>query len=121
MTVSEIHQSCSQGFGDWSKGDSTHKKFPQEMAKKTVSNRALKIVINSVVEDENLADDDEKLSAEEETKQKIETKANTKNFDFEEAELVEEKETPEEPVAETKKSEPKKEEAQNTLFKGPNF
>ena len=47
MNIKQIKQSWSQGYGYKENGNGTHQKFTDQMAKKTVINRALKQIINS--------------------------------------------------------------------------
>ena len=47
MNIKQIKQSWSQGFGYKENGNGTHQKFTDQMAKKTVVNRALKQIINT--------------------------------------------------------------------------
>lgn len=47
MTIEEIEKSWKQSKADPNAADSTHKKFPQEMAKRTVINRACKKFLNA--------------------------------------------------------------------------
>ena len=47
MNIKQIKQSWSQGFGYKENGNGTHQKFTDQMAKKTVINRALKQIINT--------------------------------------------------------------------------
>ena len=47
MNIKQIKQAWSQGFGYKENGNGTHQKFTDQMAKKTVVNRALKQIINT--------------------------------------------------------------------------
>lgn len=47
MNIKQIKQSWSQGYGYKENGNGTHQKFTDQMAKKTVINRALKQIINT--------------------------------------------------------------------------
>lgn len=47
MNIKQIKQAWSQGYGYKENGNGTHQKFTDQMAKKTVINRALKQIINS--------------------------------------------------------------------------
>lgn len=47
MNMKQIKQAWSQGYGYKESGNGTHQKFTDQMAKKTVINRALKQIINS--------------------------------------------------------------------------
>lgn len=92
MTRKEIEASWSQSK---SKGQAVHKKFPQEMAKRTVINRAAKAFINTsddsdlLVEainnsTENEYDNERKdITPEQEAQQEIEQKANSEIIDVE--------------------------------------
>lgn len=51
MTIDQIKQAWKQGYGYKENGDGTHQKFTEEMAKKTVTNRACKAYINSSCDD----------------------------------------------------------------------
>lgn len=102
MTIQEIEQAWKQGFG---KGD-THKKFTQEMAKKTVINRACKGPINSS-SDANLITDEED-----------ENKYQAEAIETEEAEFEEVKDEGQEVKPEPKqapKDEPKEEPKKETV------
>lgn len=54
MTIDEIRKAWNQGTAKG--GSPAHKNFPQEMAKKTVINRACKMVVNTSTDAEPLAD-----------------------------------------------------------------
>lgn len=47
MNMKQIKQAWSQGYGYKENGNGTHQKFTDQMAKKTVINRALKQIINT--------------------------------------------------------------------------
>lgn len=47
MNIKQIEQAWKQGYGYKEGGNGTHQKFTDQMAKKTVINRALKQIINS--------------------------------------------------------------------------
>lgn len=47
MNIKQIKQAWKQGYGFKEDGNGTHQKFTDQMAKKTVINRALKQIINS--------------------------------------------------------------------------
>jgi len=51
MTIDQIRQAWKQGQSYRENGDGTHQKFPDQMAMKTVVNRACKYVINSSSDD----------------------------------------------------------------------
>lgn len=96
MTMDEIRQAWSQSQM-WGKGNkkeregSTHEKFRQEMAKKTVINRACKKFLNSsddsslIIEHFNRQDD---VVAEAKAQEEIDQNANKEELDFEDAEDV---------------------------------
>ena len=103
MTIEEIYQAWMQGQIKPIKDgkldpDTTHGKFTAEMAKKTVINRACKIIINAS-DDESILrhsyDETEQISAEAETEFEIAENANAIDIDVEkdsEAEGVDAKE-----------------------------
>ena len=89
MNIKQIQASWNQGG---SKGNSpAHKNFPDQMAIKTVINRACKLIISSS-DDSVLYDPLEEKElpskAESEVKQEIQTKANSEPLDFEDAEVI---------------------------------
>jgi len=47
MNIDQIHKSWNQSKLDWEKADSTHAKFPVEMCRRTVENKACKFVIKT--------------------------------------------------------------------------
>ena len=97
MNMKQIRTSWEQGQ---SKGNSpAHSKFGDEMAKKTVINRALKTVIGSS-SDAGLYEDNEvvKPTTENLVKQEIEDYANSEVIDFEEVEEFVEDEVSETPT-----------------------
>ena len=99
MNMKQIKTSWEQGQ---SKGSSpAHSKFGDEMAKKTVINRALKIVIGSS-SDAGLYDSDDRSKPTTETivNEEIEEHANSEIIDFEEVEEVVEDEVDEIPTPE---------------------
>jgi recombination protein RecT len=97
MTMDEIRQAWAQSQM-WGKGNkkekegSTHEKFRQEMAKKTVINRACKKFMNSsddsslVIDHFNRQDD---VVSEAKAQQEIDNNANKEELDFEDAEYTE--------------------------------
>ena len=94
MNIKQIQSSWNQGG---SKGNSpAHKNFPDQMAIKTVLNRACKLLISSS-DDSILYDSIEEEKTYDITSEnvdyEIKTNANKENIDFEEAELVEEDQT----------------------------
>lgn len=110
MTIAEIEQAWSQGYG---KGD-THKKFTQEMAKKTVIHRACKGPINSSTDANlNLSDrDDDNTDSFTKEHQELSNNNDVEDVDFEEA--VEVKNEPKEQPKEDKKPKEVKEEKKKT-------
>jgi len=102
MTKKEIEAAWGQSK---SKGQAVHQKFPQEMAKRTVINRAAKAFINTsddsdlLVEainnsTENEYDNDRvDVTPVEEAQQQIEENANTEELDIEDADYVEVEDT----------------------------
>jgi len=104
MNIKQIEAAWSQGG---SKGGSpAHRKFPDQMAMKTVLNRACKLLISSsddsvlydAIEDEKIID----VTGEDVSKE-IQKNANKETIDFEDAEVVEEEK--EEIIIETKQLE----------------
>ncbi len=89
MNMAQITQAWQQGA---MKGNSpAHKNFPDQMACKTVINRACKLLVRGS-DDAVLynKEDEEKIeTTAEDTKFEIKTKANKKVLDFEDAEVVE--------------------------------
>lgn len=107
MTMDEIKASWGQSKMNPSSATSTHSKFPVEMAKKTVTNRACKRFLNSSDDSSllfNLLQENDKRVYEAETQAEIEENANqgeTLDIDFEEVtEAPEANEPQEEPEAE---------------------
>lgn len=87
MNMKQIQAAWNQGG---SKGNSgAHKNFPDQMACKTVINRACKLIIRSS-DDSALIEqnDEERAPASEAVKQTIAEKANRKELSFEEAVIV---------------------------------
>jgi recombination protein RecT len=89
MTIKEIEQSWKQGYG---KGD-VHKKFTQEMVKKTLINRSCKGLINSS-NDGYLEDDNEEPknksfdNQEKQVNKELDNEMASEEVDFEEVEEV---------------------------------
>lgn len=111
MTRKEIEAAWGQSK---SKSQTVHKRFPQEMAKRTVINRAAKNYINTSDDSDLLVDainrtteneydnDRVDVTTEQEAKQEIEQNANTVELDFEEnVEDVEFTEVDQEPIQNT--------------------
>lgn len=96
MNMKQIKQSWQQGYG-YKEGSGTHSKFADQMAKKTVINRALKQIINThgdvfVQEaDERTEDVDRIEQVEADVAYEIETEANKEDFVVEEPVQIEEK------------------------------
>lgn len=87
MTIAEIKQAWAQGQGYKPDGNGTHQKFPEEMAKKTVIQRACKAFINSS-NDANLllkqaANRADEIRAETEVEEEIAAHANGEIIDIE--------------------------------------
>src|SRR5690625_2272553 len=123
MTRKEFEASWSQS----KTGQAVHKKFPQEMAKRTVINRAAKSYINTSDDSDLLVDainrsteneyDNERkdITPEAEAQQQIEQNANTEEIDFENTSQ------PNKPAPEVNKEQeiidaPKKEQPKNQEF-----
>lgn len=85
MNINQLKQSWKQGYG-YKESGGTHQKFTDQMAKKTVINRAMKYIINThgdafVQEaDERTEDIDRSNIVEEEVIYDIETKSNQEEF-----------------------------------------
>jgi recombination protein RecT len=132
MTWAEIQKAWSKSKMNPDKEGSTHKEFAQEMARKTVINRACKRYLNSsddgslLMYHVNRADE---VAAEAEVEAEIEENANQEIIDVEfevmdEEPEVEEKATeePKERKPEEPKQERKQEGKQKTIFEeGPGF
>lgn len=99
MNMNQIKQSWQQGYG-YKEGSGTHSKFADQMAKKTVINRALKQIINThgdvfVQEaDERTEDVDRMAQVEADVAYEIETHANQQEFVVDEPAQIEEKPAP---------------------------
>ena len=96
MNMKQIKQSWQQGYG-YKEGSGTHSKFADQMAKKTVINRALKQIINThgdvfVQEaDERTEDVDRMEQVEADVAYEIEANSNKEEFVIEEPSQIEEK------------------------------
>lgn len=96
MNMKQIEQAWKQGFGYKKDGNGTHQKFTDQMAKKTVINRALKQIINShgdvfVQEaDENTENIPKQDVIEQDVAYEISENANTEEF-IPQPEAIEEK------------------------------
>ena len=107
MTMDEIKKSWGQSKMNPEGANSTHSKFPVEMAKKTVTNRACKRFLNSSDDSSllfNLLQENDKRVYEAETQAEIEENANqgeTLDIEFEEvADAPTQQETQPEPTRE---------------------
>lgn len=116
MNINQLKQSWKQGYG-YKETGGTHQKFADQMAKKTVINRAMKQIINThgdafVQEaDERTEDIDKNEILEASVVYDIETNANSVPF-----EAIEEKpEQPTMPNAQAKEKEPVKVEGEHEL------
>ncbi|MGB4291854.1 MAG: RecT family recombinase [Bacteroidales bacterium] len=131
MTWQEIQKAWSKSKNNPDREGSTHKDFAQEMARKTVINRACKRYLNSsddgslLMYHVNRADE---VAAEAEVEAEIEENANQELIDIEyevadEEPEVEEKaaEEPKERKPEEPKQERKQEGKQQTVFDAPGF
>lgn len=79
MTIEQIKKAWEQGA---TKGQSpAHKNFTDEMAKKTIRARAIKLIINSS-DDSDLMQEDEVQDAQEVSSKKIDAKANKETFEI---------------------------------------
>ena len=99
MNMKQIKQSWQQGYG-YKEGSGTHSKFADQMAKKTVINRALKQIINThgdvfVQEaDERTEEVDRMAQVEADVAYEIEAGANKEEFSLAEPPAIEEKPEP---------------------------
>lgn len=114
MTMDEIKQSWKQGATN---GNSpAHKNFEGEMAKRTVTNRAIKMFVNSSDDSAVIEDGPHMSPVEAHVNEQISQHANKQEFGFDDEEAEEAKEVKEESKPEPKpkpKSQPKNEEAEN--------
>lgn len=89
MTIEEIEKSWGQSKMNAASPGSTHSKFPVEMAKKTITNRACKRFLNSSNDSSLLSnfiqENDERVE-EAQTRVIIEENANSEMLDFDETE-----------------------------------
>lgn len=96
MNIKQIKQSWQQGYG-YKEGSGTHSKFADQMAKKTVINRALKQIINThgdvfVQEaDERTEDVDRMEQVEADVAYEIAENSNKEEFIIDEPPAIEEK------------------------------
>lgn len=99
MNMNQIKQSWQQGYG-YKEGSGTHSKFADQMAKKTVINRALKQIINThgdvfVQEADERTEDVERMEqVEADVAYEIEANANKEEFIIDEPPAIEEKPDP---------------------------
>lgn len=99
MNMNQIKQSWQQGYG-YKEGSGTHSKFTDQMAKKTVINRALKGIINThgdafVQEADERTEDVERMEqVEADVAYEIEANANKEEFIIDEPPAIEEKQEP---------------------------
>lgn len=99
MNMKQIKQSWQQGYG-YKEGSGTHSKFADQMAKKTVINRALKQIINThgdgYVQDADRRTEDINRMEQIEVNvaYEIESNANQQEFVIEEPQAIEEKPAP---------------------------
>lgn len=99
MNMKQIKQSWQQGYG-YKEGSGTHSKFADQMAKKTVINRALKQIINThgdvfVQEADERTEDVERMEqVEADVAYEIEANANKEEFIIDEPPAIEEKSEP---------------------------
>ena len=99
MNMKQIKQSWQQGYG-YKEGSGTHSKFADQMAKKTVINRALKQIINThgdvfVQEADERTEDVERMEqVEADVAYEIEANANKEEFIIDEPPVIEEKSAP---------------------------
>ena len=94
MTIDQIKKAWAKSKVDTAAPSSTHSQFPEEMAKRTVTNRACKALINSSSDDnlflEHFNRSDEETTAIE-VEAEIEEKANKEVLELDQAEIIEEK------------------------------
>ena len=99
MNMKQIKQSWQQGYG-YKEGSGTHSKFADQMAKKTVINRALKQIINThgdvfVQEADERTEDVERMEqVEADVAYEIEANANKEELIIDEPPAIEEKSEP---------------------------
>lgn len=99
MNIKQIKQSWQQGYG-YKEGSGTHSKFADQMAKKTVINRALKQIINThgdvfVQEADERTDDVDRMEqVEADVAYEIAENSNKEEFVVEEPQVIEEKPAP---------------------------
>lgn len=95
-----IKQAWKQGFGYKETGNGTHQKFTDQMALKTVKNRALKYIIRTygtqAVSDafDNFENAETEDRVEMDVQHDIQQNANSEDFPFDEPEVIETVEEP---------------------------
>ena len=100
MNMDMIKQAWKQGFGYKENGSGTHQKFTDQMAMKTVKNRALKYIIRTygtqAVSDafDNFENTETEDRVEMDVQYDIQQNANSEDFPFDEPEVVETVEEP---------------------------
>lgn len=104
MNMSMIKQAWKQGFGYSESKDGTHQKFTDQMAMKTVKNRALKYIIrtygtqaiNDAIDNVEVSESEDRVVLD--AQHEISENANAIDFDIEvdAAEVIDVEETPEE-------------------------
>ena len=100
MSMDMIKQAWKQGFGYKETGNGTHQKFTDQMAMKTVKNRALKYIIRTygtqAVSDafDNFENAETEDRVEMDVQHDIQQNANSEDFPFDEPEVVETVEEP---------------------------
>lgn len=100
MSMDMIKQAWKQGFGYKETGNGTHQKFTDQMAMKTVKNRALKYIIRTygtqAVSDafDNFENAETEDRVEMDVQHDIQQNANSEDFPFDEPEVVETIEEP---------------------------
>lgn len=100
MSIDMIKQAWKQGFGYKENGNGTHQKFTDQMALKTVKNRALKYIIRTygtqAVSDafDNFENAETEDRVEMDVQHDIQQNANSEDFPFDEPEVVETVEEP---------------------------
>lgn len=100
MSMDMIKQAWKQGFGYKETGNGTHQKFTDQMALKTVKNRALKYIIRTygtqAVSDafDNFENAETEDRVEMDVQHDIQQNANSEDFPFDEPEVIETVEEP---------------------------
>lgn len=100
MSMDMIKQAWKQGFGYKETGNGTHQKFTDQMAMKTVKNRALKYIIRTygtqAVSDafDNFENAETEDRVEMDVQHDIQQNANSEDFPFDEPEVIETVEEP---------------------------